>query len=248
MRREIEEWLPSVTRDGDRVLIYFAGHGFVAGGKPYLAPWDVKLSDVASTGYSMARLGEVFGSKIRFSWDRVYSLLRRYFNNTLAPLNQVLLADYNGKLLYDWIPANAAFSRALDIQIMSLFLTSRMTDFATHLPWQLKYCQDTDTGKLLLRSLLKKQGLTAEPVKKGFSINTVALWKRSVRETVERYVNSDAQVVKAGVISGDWVEKARTRLKDAPDYRHVNKMLGMLALEVWWRLFVSRSMKKSERL
>ena len=68
VRREIEEWLPSVTRDGDRVLIYFAGHGFVAGGKPYLAPWDVKLSDVASTGYSMARLGEVFGSKIKGKW------------------------------------------------------------------------------------------------------------------------------------------------------------------------------------
>ena len=29
LRREIGQWLPSVAQDGDRVLIYFAGHGFV---------------------------------------------------------------------------------------------------------------------------------------------------------------------------------------------------------------------------
>jgi hypothetical protein len=68
VRRELEEWLPSVTKDGDRVLIYFAGHGFVAGGKGHLAPYDIKLSDVSGTGYSMTRLGEVFGSKIKGKW------------------------------------------------------------------------------------------------------------------------------------------------------------------------------------
>lgn len=191
---------------------------------------------------------KVFGLRVKFSWDRIHSPLRRYFDNTLSSLDQVFLADYNGKLLHDWIPANAAFARALDIRITSLFLSNAMTHFATHLPWQLKYCEETATGKLPLRSLLKKQGLKTESVKKGFSIDTVALWNRGARQTVERYVNSDAQVVRAGVISGGWVEKVHTRLKEAPEVRYVNKMLGILALEVWWRLFVSRSMKKGERL
>jgi hypothetical protein len=38
------------------------------------------------------------------------------------------------------------------------------------------------------------------------------------------------------------------RLADEPDVRYVNKMLGILALEVWWRLFVSRTIKPHERL
>ncbi len=41
IRRELEEWLPSVAQPADRVVVYFAGHGFVQNGKGYLAPWDV---------------------------------------------------------------------------------------------------------------------------------------------------------------------------------------------------------------
>ncbi len=40
IRREIDTWLPSVAKDGDRVLVYFAGHGFMYQGKGYLAPYD----------------------------------------------------------------------------------------------------------------------------------------------------------------------------------------------------------------
>src|SRR4051812_19633387 len=39
IRKELETWLPSVARENDRVVIYFAGHGFVYGGKAYLAPY-----------------------------------------------------------------------------------------------------------------------------------------------------------------------------------------------------------------
>ena len=36
LRRELEEWLPSVAQPADRVVVYFAGHGFVQNGKGYL--------------------------------------------------------------------------------------------------------------------------------------------------------------------------------------------------------------------
>jgi tetratricopeptide (TPR) repeat protein len=68
LRRELEVWLPSVAREPDRVVIYFAGHGFVFGGKPYLAPADFRADDVAGSGYPMETLGAVIGSKIKAKW------------------------------------------------------------------------------------------------------------------------------------------------------------------------------------
>jgi len=65
LRYELEEWLPSQAQPGDRVLIYFAGHGFVYDGKAYLAGYDIDPEDIAGTGYAMDRLGEVVGGGIQ---------------------------------------------------------------------------------------------------------------------------------------------------------------------------------------
>ena len=68
LRHELEEWLPAVTKDDDRVLIYFAGHGFVSGGKAYLAPYDIDLNNIVSTAYPMDTLGRDIGVKIKGKW------------------------------------------------------------------------------------------------------------------------------------------------------------------------------------
>jgi tetratricopeptide (TPR) repeat protein len=65
VRREIGTWLPSVAKPGDRVLIYFAGHGFMHQGKGYLAPYDFDMDNIAATGYPMDELGAMMGSKIQ---------------------------------------------------------------------------------------------------------------------------------------------------------------------------------------
>jgi tetratricopeptide (TPR) repeat protein/uncharacterized caspase-like protein len=67
IRRELEEWLPSVAKENDRVLVYFAGHGFVVQGQAYLAPYDIEPARISQTAYPMATLGSVFG-KIRAKW------------------------------------------------------------------------------------------------------------------------------------------------------------------------------------
>lgn len=68
IRHEIEEWLPSVTKDDDRVLIYFAGHGFISGGKGWLATYDVDVSKIPATAYPMDSLGSEIGGKIKGKW------------------------------------------------------------------------------------------------------------------------------------------------------------------------------------
>jgi len=68
IRQELEQWLPSVTKDDDRVLIYFAGHGFVSGGKAYLAPYDIDLHSIPTTAYPMEDMGKDIGGKIKGKW------------------------------------------------------------------------------------------------------------------------------------------------------------------------------------
>lgn len=68
IRQEIENWLPSVAKEDDRVLIYFAGHGFVYNGKVYLAPTDFDKGNPTATGYSTEALGAAFGGKIKGKW------------------------------------------------------------------------------------------------------------------------------------------------------------------------------------
>ncbi len=65
LTRELEVWLPSVSKPDDRVLIYFAGHGFVHGGRAYLAPYDFDANNIDGSGYPMDRLGEIVSSKIQ---------------------------------------------------------------------------------------------------------------------------------------------------------------------------------------
>ncbi|MGQ9917888.1 MAG: caspase family protein, partial [Bryobacteraceae bacterium] len=68
IREALEKWLPSVSKDEDRVVIYFAGHGFVSGGRAFLAPYDIDPADIPGTAYPMERLGRVIGSEIRAKW------------------------------------------------------------------------------------------------------------------------------------------------------------------------------------
>jgi len=68
MRRDIDDWLPSVAKEGDRVLVYFAGHGFLYGGKGYLAPSDFDPAHIETTGYPMDELGSAIGDKIHATY------------------------------------------------------------------------------------------------------------------------------------------------------------------------------------
>lgn len=68
VRFEIETWLPSVAQPNDRVVVYFAGHGFVENGKGYLAPWDVDPARLAETAYPMTALGDVLANKVTAGW------------------------------------------------------------------------------------------------------------------------------------------------------------------------------------
>lgn len=71
--RELEQWLATTTTPNDRVVIYFAGHGFISDGKGYLAPYDIDLHNIAGTAIPMDLLGRLIGSTIKGKWKVLLS-------------------------------------------------------------------------------------------------------------------------------------------------------------------------------
>ncbi len=186
---------------------------------------------------------KIFGSKIKFEWSEIYKQILTNFDNSLGPLNQVFLADFNGKLLYNWIPINKSLHDHFGLNSLSPLLSAELISYATHLSPATKYNGTTKIGKIPLRELLSKyvpKEMISEE-KHGFSVNTVNLWKLNGKDICEQYLRN-GRIVEDGWINKEWIEK---RLKTELDVRYVNKFFGLLAFEIWYRLFVTKEMKSS---
>ena len=190
---------------------------------------------------------KVFGKKARFSWEYIYKSLISYFDNTLSPIEQVFLADYNGKLLYNFSPLNERISNHFDIESISPLLSEEILSYSLSIPTENKYDKIKNIGKLPLRKLLSKYNMDKfiHHEKLGFNVNTLNLWKSVGKSLCKEYL-VDSQAAKDGWINKDWIN--RYIRQDDLDVRYVNKFLGLLAFEVWYRLFITKEMSANTTL
>ena len=190
---------------------------------------------------------EVFGEHITFSWDLIYEQILPYFDNSLSVLDQVFLADYNGKLMYNFSPINNKINNYFELTSITPLLSNDVISYATNLQSKYKYDEISNIGKIPLHQLLKKYNLDSLVLntKQGFSVDTLNLWKSYAQKLCKDYL-SDSRVVRDRWINGDWIKKYIDR--NDLDVRYVNKFLGLLAFEVWYRLFVSKEMKSETNL
>ncbi len=192
---------------------------------------------------------DLFGKKTHFSWNEIYNNLKPYFDNPLPRIAQVFLADFNGKLLYNWTPLYKKIHKHFGVRSISPILSKELISYATHLPYKLKYDSKKDLGKILLRKILRKyvSDNMISKTKQGFSVNTTNLLDSHGRELCDYYL-SDARIIKDGWIKQDWIKKHLKKLDNDPDVRYVNKFLGLLAFEIWFRLFITKEMKSTDTL
>ena len=197
---------------------------------------------------------QLFNKKLAFSWEKIYQNFKPYFDNDLHSINQVLLADFNGKLLHDWIPSNQKFGKSLNIDINSLFLNPQLIALSANIPWNLKYDYKRDIGKLPLLSILNNYSgfKKFEGNKKGFSLNLVNMWKNYGREIIKTYLNNHSDVVKENIINLPWIEHSIKLIDDEINkelkIRYISKLLSVLSFEVWHRVFVTRTLTANTKL
>ena len=191
---------------------------------------------------------ELFGKKTQFSWKVIYDFLIPYFDNQLSPLEQIFLADYNGKLLFNFAIVSSTINNYFDLQSVTPLLSKEMISYATHLNHKFKYDPDRNLGKIPLRDILKKFNVDkfVSEQKQGFSVNTINLWKTIGQKLCKDYLLS-ANIVKEGWINKDWIIKNIDKT-DSLDVKYINKFLGLLAFEIWYRLFLTKEMKPDDKL
>ena len=189
----------------------------------------------------------LFGKKSNFSWNSIYELLLPYFDNPLSRLEQVFLADYNGKLLYNFNPINSRIVKNFKIDVITPLLNKKLISYGLKIPTKFKYNSSKNIGKLPLRKLLVKNKIDKliSKEKLGFNVNTINLWNLHGHKLCREFL-IESRIVKEGWINGEWIKKYIDQ-KDL-NFNYVNKFMGLLAFEIWYRLFITKEMSSNEKL
>ena len=150
----------------------------------------------------------LFGNKSNFSWNTIYDLLLPYFDNSLSRLDQVFLADYNGKLLYNFNPVNTSIAKSFDIKLLTPLLNNELISYGLSISNEFKYNSTQNTGKLPLRKLLVKNEADSliSKEKLGFNVITINLWKSTAHSKCKEFFE-DSRIVQDGWINNEWIQK-----------------------------------------
>jgi asparagine synthase (glutamine-hydrolysing) len=192
---------------------------------------------------------QIFGSRIKFDWNTIYIYFKTYFKNSLDPLQQVMLADFNGKLLHDFIPTAKEIASNYNLNSNSLFLKSKIINFGLSLPSKQKYDYKLNKGKLILRDIAKRYKIDHIEHKKGFSPSLWFDWQNNGKKIFEKFVlEKDSNIFKNKLINYNWVLRAFERIENDGDIRYLNRLISLLALEIWYRIFVNKDLDKNTKL
>jgi asparagine synthase (glutamine-hydrolysing) len=133
------------------------------------------------------------------------------------------------------------------MKLLTPILNDELISISSHIEKSQKYDESNNLGKLPLRTILKQNrhdSLVGQQ-KLGFNVNTINLWKKHGHKLCKEFL-TDCRVVKDGWINDSWIQK----YIDYPelDVRYVNKFFGILAFEVWYRLFITKEMNSNTTL
>ena len=189
----------------------------------------------------------IFDKENQFSWNDIYKILEPYFDNTLPRLTQVFLADYNGKLIHNMQPLYKSIHDYFSIRNITPIQNEELIQFSCLLRNDQKYDFKSNQGKIILVNLLEKYNLKylTSLQKQGFSVNTANLWNSYGKKIFLHYFDK-SRLIEDKIINSDWIEKYIS--KNNLDTRYINKFLGILALEIWYRLLITKEMNENEKL
>src|SRR6188508_2235344 len=181
----------------------------------------------------------IFGENIKFDWSSIYRILKIYFDNDLNPLDQVFLADYSGKLIYDFVPTNDKFFNYFGVTGLSPILDDKIIDMSFRIPPSIKFSNESNMGKIPLREILSRlEAKNIADTKIGFGMDLKKLWITNAKEIVISTLSS-ASIFRDKIISRDFYDRSIKRIDETCDLRYISKMLQLLSLEIWYKMYIT---------
>jgi asparagine synthase (glutamine-hydrolysing) len=117
------------------------------------------------------------------------------------------------------------------------------------IPSSLKYDFETNIGKIQLREIIKQSmaGYSSEGTKKmGFGMDLAKFWSRFGKEIVTSNLDK-GRIFEDKIINKEWYNKSLTRINENREEatRYMSKMLQLLSLEIWYKLFITSEINAS---
>ena len=154
-----------------------------------------------------------------------------------------MLADFNGKLLHDFIPTGDAIASYYNIDRFSPFLDNEVQSFGLGLSIKSKYNHTTNQGKIVLRQINKRLKVKFMRAKRGFSPSLIFDWQKFGKEIFMEYAfEKKSNIYTKKIINRDWVIHALELIENDGDIRYLNRITSILALEIWYRIFIKKDL------
>ena len=181
----------------------------------------------------------IYGSKLASqSFEAIKKIFEPYFADKKASfLEQTLVADFEVKMVEDFLTIDDRMSMAHSVEARVPFLDNEVVELAFSIPCGLKY--RNGGGKYLLKEALANvlPKRVIEKKKQGFSPNTLSTFKHELKDYAVSKL-PEGSLVREGFVKPAFVKKILEMPPSEKKVRYYNLLWNLLALELWYEIYV----------
>jgi asparagine synthase (glutamine-hydrolysing) len=151
--------------------------------------------------------------------------------------------------MYDFVPTHKKLLDHFNLNGIAPLLDSTIIDMSFKMPPSVKYNYSKNIGKIPLKRIIsQREGHNNISKKKlGFSLDLKNLWNKVGKEIVTSNLDK-GRVFEDKIISRSFYHRSLKRIEDTMDVRYISKLLQILSLEIWYKIFVTFETKSKDVL
>jgi asparagine synthase (glutamine-hydrolysing) len=161
----------------------------------------------------------------------------KYFSNKSSPLEEVLWAEFNTKMVNDFLLLEDRVSMANGLEVRVPFLDRELVEFAFSIPTSLKI--KNNCPKYIFRKTMKGilPSKTITKKKWGFTFNPYFQFKKDLKKTAEE-VLTKKRIEKQGFFNYGYIKKI-IEYPPHPKLRwHYFMLWKLVGFQYWYEMFI----------